>query len=297
MTNKLKVLVTGATGQQGGAVAEALMGRGHRVRALTRNPDSDKARELAARGAAVVQGDLLDLRSLRAAARGVDAIFAVSTPFEQGTEVETEQGLNIAEVAKEVGIAHLVYASVGSADRGTGIPHFDSKFRVEQQIRELGVPFTIIGPVFFMENWRGPWFFPALEQGAVALALPPGRRLAHVALEDIGEFAALVFERREQFIGKRIDIASDNLSGGRIAELLSGKLGRRFAFQQIPIEAMREQSADFARMFEWFDDVGYAVDLDFLRSEYPEVGWTSFEDWVEAQDWSSLGKKSDRTAA
>jgi uncharacterized protein YbjT (DUF2867 family) len=297
MASKLKILVTGATGQQGGAVAGALLSRGHHVRALTRSPDSDAAKALAARGAEIVRGDLGDRDSLFEAARGVDTIFAVSTPFEAGTDVETQQGINLTDVARVLGIGHLVYTSVGSADRDTGIPHFDSKYLVEQHIRDSGVPFTIIGPVFFMENWVSPWFKPALEQGAVALALPPGRSLAHISLRDIGNFVALVIERREEFFGKRFDIASDDLTGGQVAEVLGRKVGRKFGYQQVPLDAVREQSEDFARMFEWFDEVGYSFDLEDLRREFPEVGWTKFETWVDSRDWSDLREQIDQSAA
>lgn len=297
MTRKLKVLVTGATGQQGGAVAGALISRGHHVRALTRNPDSDAARALAARGAEIVSGSLEDRESIVHAARGVDTVFAVTTPYEKGTEVETQHGFNLVDAAAEVGVGHFVYTSVGSADRDTGIPHFDSKYKVERRLVDSGLPYTIIGPVFFMENWRSPWFLPALEQGAVALAMPPKRKLAHVALRDIGNFAALIIERREEFFGKRFDIASDDLSGSEVAEVIGRKVGRKFGYQQIPIEAVREQSDDWARMFEWFEEVGYSFDLEMLRREFPEVGWTSFRSWVESQDWSGLWQKRDRTAA
>jgi uncharacterized protein YbjT (DUF2867 family) len=298
MASKLKVLVTGATGQQGGAVAGALLNRGHQVRALTRSPDSAAARALNKRGAEIVAGDLNDRDSLTEAARGVDTVFAVCTPYEAGTATETEQGINIVDVAAELEIEHLVYSSVGSADRNTGIPHFDSKFRVEKHLRDSGVPFTIVGPVFFMENWTSPWFKPALKQGTVALALPAGRSLAHVALRDIGNFIALIIERRDQFFGKRFDIASDDLTGGQVAEILSRKIGRRLEFQQIPLDAMRQQSEDWARMFEWFDEVGYSFDLDWLKQEFPEVGWTNFKAWVDSQDWSDLRDfKSDQSAA
>jgi len=297
MAVKLKVLVIGATGQQGGAVAGALISRGHEVRAFTRTPGSEAARALAARGAEIFEGDLMDKRSLREAARGVDTIFAVSTPYEKGTAEETTQGINVVDVAAELGIGHLVYSSVGSADRSTGIPHFDSKYLVEEHIKQSGVAYTIVAPVFFMENWRSPWFYPALEQGSVSFALPPGRTLAHIALRDIGNFVALIIDRREKFFGKRYDIASDDVTGGEVAEAISRKTGRRIVYQQLPIDAVRQQSEDFAKMFEWFDEVGYTFDLDALRRDFPEVGWTSFKVWVESQDWSGLWQERDRTAA
>jgi len=288
MTEKLEVLVVGATGKQGGAVARALLTRGHKVRALTRKPDSMAAQGLAKKGAKLVLGELLDLPTLTEAARGVDAVFGVTTPYEAGTATETEQGINLVNAIKEAGVAHFVFSSVGSADKHTGIPHFDSKHEVEKHIVKSGVPYTIVGPVFFDENWLSPWFLPSLKEGTVALGIPTDRKLAHVSVEDIGNFVTLVLERKDEFLGKRIDIASDDLTGEEVAKLISAQTGRPLGFFQIPIEAVRRQSADFAKMYEWFDEVGYDIDTDTLRRDYPEVGWTSFEDWAKRQDWSVL---------
>src|SRR5437870_11549457 len=134
MSGKLKVLVTGATGKQGGHLVRKLLARGHSVRALTRKPESPAAATLAQRGVTIVTGNFEDQKSLERAARGVDTIFAMSTPFESGATTETREGINVVRAASAVGVSHLVYASVAGADRATGIPHFDSKFEVEQAI-------------------------------------------------------------------------------------------------------------------------------------------------------------------
>ena len=147
MSTSKHVLVTGATGQQGGAVVQALLARGHRVRGLTRKAHSPSAKALEAQGVEIAVGDFTDSDSLVRAATGVDTIFAMTTPFEQGVEAETAQGLVITDAAKRAGVGHLVYSSVASADRETGIPHFDSKYAVEKAIRSSGVPHSIIAPV------------------------------------------------------------------------------------------------------------------------------------------------------
>ena len=157
MSGKLNVLVTGATGKQGGHLVRELLARGHSVRALTRKPESPAAAALAERGVTIVTGDFEDQGSLERAARGVDTVFAMSTPFESGEKTETREGINIVRAASAVGVSHLVYSSVAGADRATGIPHFDSKFEVEKEIRRSGVPFTIVAPVFFMENFLADW--------------------------------------------------------------------------------------------------------------------------------------------
>src|SRR3989475_8301499 len=212
MSGKLNVLVTGATGKQGGHLVRALLARGHSIRALTRKPASAGAAALAARGVTIVTGDFEDQDSLERAARGVDTVFAMSTPFENGAKTEAREGINIVRAASAVGVSHLVYSSVAGADRATGIPHFDSKFEVEKEIRRSGVPFTIVAPVFFMENFLADWLAAGIAKGSIAMALPATRRLQQIALADIAQFNALVIERRESFLGKRIDIASDELT-------------------------------------------------------------------------------------
>src|SRR5437762_9182522 len=138
MSGKLSVLVTGATGNKGGHLVRELLARGHSVRALTRKPESPAAAALAERGVTIVPGDFEDQGSLDRAARGVDTVFAMSTPFESGEKTETREGINIVRAASTAGVTHLVYASVAGADRASGIPHFDSKFEVEKEIRQIG---------------------------------------------------------------------------------------------------------------------------------------------------------------
>ncbi|MGO4640484.1 NmrA/HSCARG family protein [Mesorhizobium sp. 2RAF45] len=293
MTSKRSILVTGATGQQGGAVARALLSRGHRVKALTRKPDSDAARQLVAAGAEVVAGDLADAASIVRAAKDVDTMFLMGNSYEAGLEEETRQGILAADAAKAAGIGHLIYSSVADADKQTGIPHFESKYLVEQHVRQLGIPHTISAPVAFMENAVAPWSTGALSQGTLAFAMPPKRVLQLVALADIGAFVAALAERREQVFGKRYDFAGDELSGEEQAKILTEAIGRPIRYQEIPIAAARQQSEDAALMFEWFDRVGYDVDIAALRRQFPEVRWHGFADWARAFDWSASGLRSE----
>ena len=173
----------------------------------------------------------------------------------------------------------------GGADRATGIPHFDSKFEVEKEIRRSGVPFTIVAPVFFMENFLADWLAAGIAKGSIAMALPVTRRLQQIAVADIAQFTALVIERRENFLGKRIDIASDELTSATAAATVSEASGRRIEYTALPIDALRQQNEDLARMFEWFDRVGYDADIVGLRLLYPEVDWHRFSVWAREQDW------------
>jgi len=197
VANQRNILVTGATGQQGGSLARLLLQKKHKVHALTRNTQSTAAQDLRNRGAKILKGDLDDSDSLKRAVKDVQSIFLMGTPFEDGTEGEIRRGKLMADIAKENNIDNIVYSSVANADKNTGIPHFESKYKVEQHIKNLGIPYTIIGPAFFMENLLGP----GLEQGQLALPLSPSTILQS-ALENIAEFTALVLERRKPIFRK-----------------------------------------------------------------------------------------------
>ncbi len=282
------VLVTGATGKQGGSVTRALLKRGHRVRALTRNVASVSALSLAAQGVEVATGDFADAESLVRAARGVDTVFAMGTPFEVGAAKEQADGIALANAVKKAGVGHLIYSSVGGAHQNTGIPHFDSKYAVEEHIREIGVQFTIIGPVFFMENLVSAWNLPGLRAGTVAMPMPAGRKLQQLSFEDIGSLVALLVERRKAVFGRRFDVAGDELSGEATAAVLAAASGRPIRYTALPVEAIREQNPDVYRLFKWFDEVGYSADIAGLRREFPEVGWHRLKDWARKQDWAKL---------
>ncbi len=292
MSEKRTVFVTGATGQQGGAAVDALLERGHSVIALTRNPSSDRAKALAERGVKIVAGDFSDPGSLVNAARGADTAYAMSTPFEAGTADETKQGIALANALKAAGIGHVVFGSVASADKATGIPHFDSKYEVETHLASLSVPYSIVAPVYFMDNLLSPWGLPALKEGKVAAAMPAERPLQQVAVSDIGAFATALIERREAVFGKRYDIAGDELTGTQAAAVISKVSGREIRYEGFPPDVLRAQSEDFALMFEWFDRVGYSADIAALRRDFPEVPWLNYEAWASAQDWSVLQDKA-----
>jgi uncharacterized protein YbjT (DUF2867 family) len=276
MSTKRSVLVTGATGQQGGAVARALLARGHRVKALTRKPDSDAARQLMSAGADLVTGDLGDAASVLKAASGVGTMFLMGNSYETGTEEETRQGIVAAEAAKAAGVGHLIYSSVADANKKTDVPHLESKYLVEKYVAALGIPYTISAPVAFMENIVAPWSIGALRQGTLGFAMPPKRVLQLVALANIGAFVAVLVERREQVFAKRFDFAEDELSGEEQAKIRSHAIGRPINYQEIPIAAARQQSEDAALMFEWFDRVGYDADIAVLRGDFSDVRWHSF---------------------
>lgn len=282
------IAVTGATGAQGGATARALLTAGHRVRALTRRPHSPAAEALRRLGAEVRHADFDDRASLDAALAGADSLFAVTTPFGADTATETRQGRALVDAAAAARLRHLVLTSAAHADRGTGVPHYESKYLVEQHLRAAGVPWTVIAPAAFMDNFTSGWTLDGLRDGGFAWPMPADRPLTLVPAADIGAFAALVLRRPDEFAGRRIDIASDEHTPRRIAEILTAALGRPVAHQEVPLASVRAWSADLAAMFGYFATAGLDVDVAGLRRAHPEVGWHSFTDWAAGQDWPAL---------
>ena len=175
MTSNRTILITGVTGKQGGAVAQALQGTGFHLRGLTRRPDSEPAAALARHGVDVVKGDFDDEATLRRALAGAWGVFGVQNTLEAGVEGEEAQGKRLATLAREVGVQHYVCSSVGSAHKHTGIPHFENKWRIEETVRGLGFPsHVILRPVFFMENLLAPY---SLNGDTLGWALEPDTRL------------------------------------------------------------------------------------------------------------------------
>ena len=284
MNASLTVLVSGSTGNQGGAVVRALIAKGHKVRALTRNVTSPAAQQLVTLGAEVIQGDMDNAESIGQILKEVEVFYLMGNPMD-GVEAEVNQGIALADAANAANISHLVYGSVANADLDTGIPHFDSKFKVEQHIKTLGLPYTISAPVFFMDNVIAPWSIDDLKGGKIVQAMPGDRLLQQVSVKNIGEFVASLIDRRESVFGKRYDFAGDELTGDESAKILSEITRHNIVFEGIPVSYVMEQSEDMGLMFEWFDKVGYNVDLESLHREFSDVVWQDFNQWAESQSW------------
>lgn len=278
------ILVSGATGQQGGAVTRSLLKRGHRVRGLTRS--ADKLKGLEAQGIEAVRGDLTDGASLALALRGVDGFFIVTTPFRPDFSVDVDaeirQGTTAIDAAKAARVPHVVLASVASADRETGIPHFESKAAVDRHLRGSGLPFTITRPVAFMDTYTGWWLGSAMQAGSLALALPEEYRLQMVAVKDIGEIVVTAFERPEKAVGRSVEIAGDAVSMGDLTRRFSEKLGRPIRYLEMSDEeVVKTMGEDGARMFRWFREEGYHVDIEALEREWG-LRMTRFEEFLAA---------------
>ena len=280
------ILVTGSTGNQGGAVARQLLARGHKVRAMTRKPESGSAKALAALGAEVVQADLDDLASMERALLGIWGAFAVQNTWEAGVEHEEEQGKRFAEISKDRGVLHFVYTSVASAHRTTGIPHFDNKRRIEESVRRMDFPsYVVLRPVFFMENWMSPWFKPGIDEGKLMIGLKPDTPLQMIAVEDIGRWGCLAFEQHAQLNGQAIDIAGDQLTMPAAADILSDVTGRPITFVQVPLSELRQFNEGYATMLEWCDRVGFNVDIPVLAAK-SGIQPLRFREWAARQSWA-----------
>jgi uncharacterized protein YbjT (DUF2867 family) len=183
-------------------------------------------------------------------------------------------------------VQHFVYTSVGSAQRNTGIPHFDNKYRVEETIRGLGFPsHTILRPVFFMENLLSPWFKPGIDEGNLMMGVDAGTKLQMIAVSDIGTYGRLAFERHAELNGKAVDIAGDEMTIPEAAAVIAKAAGKPVQFVSVPIEEVRKFSEDFALMLEWFDRVGYDVDIPGTAGEYG-VQPTPFKTWAAGASWN-----------
>ncbi|RDS81120.1 NmrA/HSCARG family protein [Dyella monticola] len=270
------ILITGATGRQGGAVYRHLQKKGFTLRALVRDPESDQARQLMGNGQAVVQGSFDDSDSLMRAMDGVYGVFSAQ-PY---TAREIEQGAAVIDAAKRQGVSHFVYSSVGSADEETGIPHFESKIEVEAHLRSSGLPYTIVRPVFFMENWQKNLFGESIRNGQLQQPLSPTTHLQMVAVDDIGAFAALAFEHPDTWKNRTFSLAGDELSMQQIADAFSRVTAQDVKYAQVPWSQFEKNAGrELTVMYHWFEEKGFHFDIEEARRECPQTH--TFNQWLD----------------
>ncbi|MEV0234092.1 NmrA family NAD(P)-binding protein [Nonomuraea sp. NPDC050786] len=284
-TEDKTIVVVGATGQQGRAVTERLLAAGRPVRAVTRDPGAAPARALARAGAQLVQAEMDDVASLIAAAEGAYGMFSVQptvgspgTPAGFSAEDEVRWGCNVADAAHAAKVRHLVYASVAGAGRHNTekLPqNVVSKWRIEQHITRLGLPATFLRPVSFMENYTGAYH---LHDGAVATAFAADVPQQIMAVDDVGHFAALAFARPQEWIGRAVDLAGDELTPVQIAAAISEAVGRQLPYVRIPIEVIAEAGEEFAFAYSWLNGPGWRADVSFTRALHP--GLMDLRTWL-----------------
>ncbi|AYF75260.1 NmrA/HSCARG family protein [Nocardia yunnanensis] len=285
------VLVIGATGRQGGATARALLDKGWPVRAFVRDPDAPAAQRLRAAGAELVTGDLDDEGSLRAAMDGVYGLFLMLTMMEgvhitrDAIAAEEHRGRTVAEVAAKSGISHLVYSSLRGVGSGSGIEYYDAKEHIEDHIRALDLPATMLRPVSFMDNFA-TYNRPTRDGDhlVLALAVPPQQPMPLIAISDIGRYAAVVFEQPEKFLHRTVDLAGDNPTPVQIAETLARAAGLTPRTVQVPVEQISAFDEQVGKMFAYFNSHPEPpVDVAALRADLPDL--LSLEAWVRATGW------------
>lgn len=265
------VVATGATGTQGGAVARELLERGYRVRALTRNTEQPAAAALRAAGAQVVQGNYDDGDSLRAAMQGAHGVFAVTDSAEHGAPREIDHGRALIYAAEDSGIAHFVFSSVASADENTGIAHFDSKYAIEEMLAESDLAYTVLRPVEFMDNWQR-YSRDALRAGDYINPRDGSDMHQWIAASDIGFFVGEAFDNPDEWLGRTEELAGDEMSIDELVQVMSESLGHPVRHVQPEwAEYNANVSEDIATMYRWFATQGYAVNIEALRSRYPDL--------------------------
>jgi uncharacterized protein YbjT (DUF2867 family) len=271
------ILVTGATGNQGGATARHLLADGWHVRALVRDEGAPAAAALAAAGAELVRGDLDERASLDAAVRGSYGVYSVQS----ANPNEIAQGMDIADAAQAAGVQHLVYSSVGGmqsqndfyTERGWGSI---DKWQIEGHIRSLDLPATILRPAGFMEDFVSPARF--FQDGSLNVPWHDDLVMQLIAIDDTGAFAALAFADPENYLGAALEITGDRLTAPEIASALSAAAGRPIPHTQVPLEVLWEQVPEAAKVFTWANERYFDTDLGPLRKAYP--GLMDFSDWL-----------------
>ena len=273
------VLVTGATGQQGGATARHLLAAGWRVRALVRDAEAPAARALAAAGAELATGDMTDRASLDAAAKGAYGVFSVQ-PAAFAPHVETDEvpmGRNVADAALAAGAEHLVYTSVGGVERSSGISTWTTKWEIEEHVRALGIPATMLRPVMFMENHLSPRTGVRGEMPLVRL-IRPASRVQLIAVDDIGAFAALAFADPDGYAGQALEIAGDEPTGADLVAAFERAAGHPIDTSPFPRETLEAMglSGDFDKAFSFG---GWQADIPALRRRHP--GLKTVQAWLD----------------
>jgi uncharacterized protein YbjT (DUF2867 family) len=219
-------------------------------------------------------------------------MYSVQDFWAVGAKREVQQGKNTADAAKNANVKHFVYSSVGGAERNTGIPHWESKWEVENIIRDLSLPATMIRPSAFMETYYIDQVELGILKGKLADPIRGDKPYQTIATDDIGAFVALAFERPTEFIGKELEIAGSELTNLEAAKVFSRVLGKPVKFQKLPLALVRfVLGKEFYLMFRWFNEAGFKADISALRRRYPEVHLHTLEEWLRVEGWHKRARR------
>jgi len=276
------VLVGGATGRQGNAVIDELLARGYSVRCLTRKPGGKKARRIAARCTELVAGNYADPASLDEAMQGIDKVFFYSG-FSRN---EVAEGDNVIAAAKRAGIKQLVFSSGAAAEPVKGIAG-SPKMQVEEHLVASKVPYTVLRPVAFMENYDGQQQ-RTLDKG-IAESRGPDRILAFISIRDIGFFVGEAFDHPDEWLNRADNIAGDRMTVQEYVDTFSRVMGADIAYNRMPLDEYLEIYPKPLRpLFAWYDEVGYDADVAALRAQYSHL--ITLEKYLTDTGWQDFGK-------
>lgn len=306
MAQKKVIVVFGATGAQGGGLARAILNDPNSefsVRAVTRNPESDKAKELAKRGAEVVAGDIDDVESMKRALNGAYGAFFVTFFWDHfSAEKETNEAKNMAAAAKDAGLKHVIWSTLEDVRKSVPleddrmptlhgkykVPHFDGKGEGDKYFTEAGLPVTFLLASFYWDNLiyfgSGP---KRGEDGKLVVTLPMGdKKMAGIASEDIGKCAYGIFKKGPSLAGKRIGVAGEHLTVEEMAKSLSKAIGEEVVYNKVTPAQFRAfgfpGADDLGNMFQFYHDFDTLCnstrDVNYSRELNPEL--KSFDQWL-----------------
>jgi len=273
--------VTGATGNQGGATARNLVEKGFKVKALVRNPSSPNAQKLIHPNIEIVKGNLDDPSSYKINLKNIDGVFALFT-FNDGTKKEITRGISLIDAAKEMNVPFILYSSVIGADAGSGIPHWESKYNIEQYLANSGIPYTIVRPASLFQNFFIPDVQKRIKKGNLVTPVRKDKIQQFIGTEDIGRICAQILMNNEKFNGHTITIAADEMDMQSAAKLFNDVLGKPVKYSQLPGLFTRIfMGADLHTMFRYINnnDVCFVKDMPEKKKEYPFL--SSLQDWIK----------------
>ena len=281
MTNNKTIFVTGGTGNQGGAVARNLVQQGFTVKVLTRNIESPKSQNLKNLNIELINGDLNNTDTFREHLKDIYGIFSVQS-FENGVDKEMNQGIALADLGKEINIKHFLYSSVFAANLNTGVPHMDSKFKIENHIRQIGLPFTILRPTSLYENFLIPQVKKGILKGKLVQPINRNTVQQYIASEDIGKAAAKIFQNNDNYLGKTIPLATEQLTMQEVADIFSKVLKKKIVYKKLPAFITKLfMGNSLFKMFKWMNEksVFSIEDVTLTRKEFPNP--LSLQRWIE----------------
>ena len=271
------IFVTGASGNQGGSVTRNLLSNGFHVKALVRDPAKLNTHE----NLQIIKGDLNDPDTYKDHLKDSDGVFC-NLHYNNGVEKEVRQGIDLINSARASDIKYFIYSSVIGCDLNTGIPHWESKFKIENHLKASGIDFAIIRPPSFYENLLFPQVKSRILKGKLVLPTRKDRVQQFMSATDVGKIPTTIFSEPGKYRNATMDLAAEQMDGQELALLLSEVMKTKIKFQQLPMFITRlVMGRDLSKMFHWVNhnDVLFVKDIDAFKKQFPPM--ISFRDWIK----------------